>query len=360
MRVERASRIFAGPSCAILAASALILGSTGVLAAGARAPRVCDQVDSGERIKCKTANVIDQQAASVEMMMDIPNLSETQKGRLHNQMDGASHAMERTSGTDFHELTRKKQAHCQTLPADPNDVDGVCTGNEMCAELAADGIGNDDGICRTHGKPSEREVCAEICDDEALGQPENFDDDSSNSLSLGGDIETGLDDATAEYVEFNDMLESEMLRRAAARPGVLDTNPCEGALRARADEQLEFGSVYAANLTDAAARTFGPACDLDVSGFNTAPVCIVFEGIAAIATGIRESFFEFEHWSIDSEHIDATLECVHSLSEAAGETEEKLDAVQEQLREVQEQLMLTIELLMTPPGRRAGFPSKHR
>jgi hypothetical protein len=342
--------------------------------AGGRIPAVCDQEESGERIKCKTQNVLDQQEASVEMMLDFPGMSEAQMERLNKQVGRGRNSESRTPGTDFKDLTKKRASKCHIVPLDPNDEDGICRGNEDCKEVIGDGIGDDDGVCQTKGKPSEREVCEEICDQEAITDPRNFDDDPEEAGSLGADVEEGLDDATAEYVEFNENLEQEMLRlasiRAVTQNLVAADDACELALLGRPSDTVVFGAITAATTLETIAEQFNPVCQLDVAGFNSAPVCIVFETLSGIAELIANGF-TFEVGSVDSAHIDNTFECVKGLDAAndaiQGDLEtvkndlatvkSELSVVQSRLDEVQEALMTTIELLNTPQGRREDFPT---
>ena len=283
----------------------------------------------------------------------------------------------RTSNKGFRELTKKRTEKCRILPLDANDADGACTGNEDCKEVIGDGIGNDDGVCKTRGKPSEREVCEEACDEDANTDPRNFDDDPEEFGSQGYDVEQGLDDVTAEYMEFNEKLEVEMLRLADVRAWAsqqdlsLVDDACGAALVGRPDEALVFGAITAGTTLETIAAQFDPVCNLDVAGFNAAPVCIVFETVAGIAKIIANGL-EFEDGNVDSAHIDNTLECVKTLDAAneaiQGDLEDvkndlvtvksELTEVQDRLSQVQEQLAITIDLLKKPQGQRDGFPAK--
>jgi len=363
--------ILLGAGLLLLAPSASLAGS------GTSIPAVCDQEDSGERIRCKTQNVIDQQATSVEMMRKFPGMSDAQMHRLNKQVGRARNSESRTPGRDFKELTKKRASKCHIVPVDPNDADGICSGSEVCKEVIGDGIGDDDGTCKTKGKPSDREVCEEICDQEAITDPRSFDDDPEEAGSLGADVEQGLDDATAEYVEFNGNLEQESLRLASIRALASTQNAgaagdaCATALESRANETLVFGAITAATTLETIANQFNPVCQLDVAGFNSSPVCIVFETLSGIAKLIANGFV-FEDGSVNSTHIDHTFECVKSLDAAndaiQGDLEgvkndlatvkSELSVVQNKLNEVQEALITTLELLKTPQGQREGFPNK--
>lgn len=182
------------------------------------APATCDQQDSGERIKCKFGNLIDQEQTTAGMISSMPEATEAQKRALMNKSVQTSRAHGRTSEEDFKQLTKKASPQCQIREIEGDGVgddDGVCKGNEDCVEAMNDQIGNDDGICRPrNGK--NREACVEICDAETINSdPDNFDDDP-NQESLGQDVEAQLDEATEQYVEINEMLDEEMQLRAAA------------------------------------------------------------------------------------------------------------------------------------------------
>jgi hypothetical protein len=363
---------------ALLGAALFLLPTSAPLAGtGNPVPAACDQEDSGERIKCKTQNVLDQQAASVDMMRQFPGMSDAQMQRLNKHVGRARNSESRTPGRDFKDLTKKRAEKCRIVPLDPNDGDGVCTGNEACKEVIGDGIGDDDGTCKTRGKPSEREVCEEVCDQDAITDPRNFDDDPEESGSLGADVEQGLDDATAEYVEFNGNLEQENLRLASIRAlagsstAGAAADACSAALESRANENLVFGAITASTTLETIANQFNPVCQLDVAGFNSAPVCIIFETLAGIAKIITNGFV-FEDGNVSSKHIDQTFECVKSLDAAneavQGDLEvvkndlatvkSELSAVQGKLDDLQQALATTLELLKTPQGQREGFPTK--
>jgi hypothetical protein len=355
---------------------ALLLLSTSATPA-APVPAACDQEDSGERIKCKTQNVLQQQEASVDMMRKFPGMSDAQMQRLDKQVGRAHNSEGRTAGREFKDLTKKRADKCRIVPVDSNDADGACTGNEACKEAIGDGIGDDDGVCKIHGKPSEREVCEEVCDQDAITDPRSFDDDPEEAGSLGADVEQGLDDATAEYVEFNGNLEQENLRLSSLRaPAGIPTadaesDACSAALQSRANETLVFAAITASTTLETIANQFNAVCQLDAAGFNSAPVCIVFETLAGIAKLITNGFV-FEDGNVSSTHIDQTFQCVQSLDAAneavQGDLElvksdlatvkSELSVVQGKLNELQQSLAATLELLRTPQGQREGFPTK--
>lgn len=74
-----------------------------------------------------------------------------------------------------------------------------------------------------------------------------------------------------------------------------------------------FGAIPAATTLEAIAAQSDPVCNLDVAGFKSAPVCIVFETLAGIARVIANGLV-FADDKVDSTHIDNTFACVKSLN----------------------------------------------
>jgi len=344
------------------------LSVTGIASAGTLpVPENCADTnpgDSGAQMKCMFGNVLAQQSATADMIGQLPNTTEGQMQRIRNEMGRNTRGMNRTPGMDFRELTKKKQAQCQIREIEGDGIgndDGLCTGNEACMERIGDQIGDDIQPCRTRGNPAQREVCVEICDNEAINaNPDNFDDDP-NSDSRGRDMAEMLTDLTDQNIELNEMLAEEMARTSSARTLAQGGEECAVAILARRNTLLLAGFSGATVGAKAAADLCSHFGNLDISGFNVSPVCAIPEGIATVAVILSNAFL-FEDGVIDSDTIDATLGCVQTLNEAAEETQAQLDEVQKQLATVQEQLEVvqqqlgtTLRLIRTPTGRREGF-----
>lgn len=380
----------------VLSASALALLTSFSLvtsiSAQPPAPSVCDQQDSGERIRCRFGNIISQQRASAEMIAFMPSVPEKQKQALMKQVERNDRARGRTSAEEFKQLTKKSKTACQVLEIagdNMGDDDGVCTGNEDCVEVMGDQIGNDDGICRPRNGRN-REACVEICDEEAINSdPGNFDDDPTQP-SLGKDVEEQLDDITDQYVELNQMLEQEAQVRSAA--GILagSGDSCATVIAARANVNTFAFLVGLAGGLRMGADIAERFCDQTAFGVNTAAVCSVIEGIAG-AGQITATIFQFGDSSVDSDTADASFACLKSLSgdlgtlsgdlgtlssdvrgigSAVGDGNAALAAIQTRIDDLQLQLnglrqmvdgvrgqvAEVRQLLSTPQGQREGFP----
>jgi len=335
-------------------------------AAGAAPPmKDCNQADSGERIKCKFDNILNQQQATVDMLGENSSIPASQRQAMKNQLARSMRAQGRAAPEDFKQLTKRSKAECQVAEIIGDgfgDDDGICKGgNEDCVEVLNDGIGDDDGICRQTGKPSEREVCVQICDAEAINaNPNNFDDDP-NQDGLGRDLEEQLSESAEQFGELNDTLGSEMAAQASFRAAVANGDPCAAIFESRPSfEASLIASQLAVTLRGIAGQA-QPVCQFDISGFNGAIGCIITETIAAIAEVVDDSL-KMQDAEIDSDTADASYACLGSLNASARETQDaladitnQLDDVQRDLDLLQAQIAETNRLLLTPQGQRDGF-----
>lgn len=333
-------------------------------------PVLCDQTDTGERIKCKFGNILDQQNTATNMLGDMPAIPDNQKKAMTNLADRSNRAKERTQAKDFKQLTKKSNPQCQiaeVLNDGLGDDDGICQGNEDCLEVLNDGIGNDDNICQTKGKPSEREVCVQICDSEAISSnPDNFDDPTQDSL--GRDLEEQLDETTSQYVELNNSLEAGASQQVQFNALMAANTPCAAVFETRPTFLAGLIASQVAVTARGVAGQVGTVCDLDVAGFNATPACLITETIAAIAEIIDDSI-DFLDSSIDSDTIDANYACLKNLNAKAGDTndvlndikvqlntvQQKLDTVHGQLGIVQQQIDIVNDQLQTPQGQRDSW-----
>jgi hypothetical protein len=331
----------------------------------APAMKNCDEPDSGERIKCKFDNLLDQQQATVDMLGENESIPPNQRQSMKNRMIRSQRTQGRAAPQDVKQLTKRSKTECQVseiIGDGLGDDDGICKGgNEDCVEVLDDGIGDDDGICQRTGKPSEREVCAQICDAEAINaNPNNFDDDPSQD-SLGRDLEEQLSESTEQFAELNDTLESEMAVQASFHLSLANGDPCAAIFESRPSfEASLIASQLAVTLRGIAGQA-QPVCQFDISGFNGAIACVITETIAAIAEVIDDSIGMLDE-KIDSDTIDASYACLGDLNASVGETNDaltdimsELDDVQNDLDLLQKQIAVTNQLLVTPQGQREGF-----
>ena len=321
-------------------------------------PADCAQQDSGDRLKCKFQNIIEQQEESASKLSSMGNIPADRTDKLMRQVGKTMSTNSRTEPADFKQLTKKGQTQCDIVEllghAQSNgDGDGICTGNEMCEEDNADQIGNNDSVCSPK-KGKKREMCLQICDTEAVrGNPNNFDDSPG---SRGADFEEVLDDITADYLELNNDLDQSVAVMASFAAQA-SSDSCGAVLNARpTDKQLD-NSFMAAYIAENLAEQADNICNLDAAGFNVAVACIVTDGIFIVAKGIADTITSAND-SVDSQTIDATLACVAELKATADEQANQLNAIDSKLNTTLEMLNETIELLTTPQGQRDGFPNK--
>ena len=369
---------------------------------------VCDQTESGERIKCKFDNVLRQQRGVVEMIDQLQLVPPGQREAMTHEVDRAVRAHGRTSPMEFKQLTRKSEVTCEIkelLGDGQGDEDGLCTGGEDCEEVLGDQIGNDDGICRPRNG-NNREVCVEICDFSAVNaNPENFDDDP-NADSRGRDLEETLDGLTDQYEGINLLmeLEAESLgvsgasSLAAGPPASLATGACAVAHRQRTSSSVIavlVGVREGLRLTADVSERF---CDQAAFGFSGSSVCAVVEGLAGVAN-IVATAFEFGDDDITADTVDSVYACLQQTSEIAVTAaaavsivgtdlgavnqlvaavdqrvafvdqkvvaldqnvhvlDEKVNGLTAQLEQARRTLAEIIILLQTPPGLRPEFPT---
>jgi len=374
---------------AICAVWALGAGSNVMAQAPVR--DACVQTDSGERIKCKFGNVIEQQRGAAEMIGQMGMLPGNQVDALMKQVERAGKAQGRTDAMSFKQLTKKSNVDCQVqeiIGDGKGDDDGICTGGEDCAEVIGDQIGNDDGICKPVNG-AKRETCVQICDAPGInGNPDNFDDDPASN-SAGQEIEESLDDLTDQYEDINTMLANQPLDVGVESATFAATGACATVHRARPNANTVAFIVGAAEGARVAADIAERFCDQSVFGANTSAVCAVIEGVAG-AGKIVAVALQFEDGDITSNVIDSTYACLQETSEATAAAvdavgdvsddisavdlrvavvgqqvqtldqrvvvlDQKVNELAQNLQAVQLTLVEVIRLLNTPQGKRPGF-----
>ena len=349
---------------------------------------ICDQADSGERIKCKVNNVIEQQQGVGEMMDAMNMLHEAQQQALMKEISRARSSHGRAMPMDFKQYTKKSSVDCQiqeVVGDGKGDDDGICTAGEDCLEKIGDQIGNDDGICKPL-KGAKREACVEMCDAAAVNEnPDNFDDDPTID-SRGRDLEQSLDDLTEQYEEVNEMMAAEMASGAAAYPfsGISPATDdvCERVVSVGPNENFRAFMRGAADGSRMAADITDKFCNQDAGGFNAAIPCAIGEGIAGVAAIISNGA-EFIDDVADDDTRDAIWECLQETSGTLSDTADsvsqvgddlmavsnKVDDLDQKVRvldgkvndlamqvmRVQEMLAEVMDLLNTPQGQRPEF-----
>jgi hypothetical protein len=332
----------------------------------AMSPNVCDQSDSGERMKCKFQNIIEQQNESADKLVDMGTIPKERTDKLKRQIGKTMATQGKTEAENFKQLTKKNNTQCDTVELLDHmqangDGDGICENNETCEEDNSDQIGNNDGVCSpTKGK--KREVCLQICDDEAIkGNPNNFDDAPG---SRGADFDEVLDDITSDYLELNESLNEQMTVQASLVSLDSTNSECSSVLSARPTKKQLDNSFMAAYIAENLSEQADNICGLDAAGFNAHVACIVTDAIFIVAKGIADTITSAND-DVDSQTTDAIMRCVQALEASAGEQQDQLEAIESKMdvldskmNSTLQKLQESIDLLNTPQGQRNSFPEK--
>jgi hypothetical protein len=339
------------------------------LPASAAGRKVCNQPDSGERIKCKFDNVNSEMSDTVDYLTDpdVDFLTPEQKDHLKHARDRTLKKTGNIPEKDFKKLSKKRDAECEIQEIlgdveprnDTNgneecdeleicigDEDGICSPDEMahggCAEVLNDGIGDDDGICETKGKYDE--ACVEICDpDSIIGKQGNVDNEESF------DVEESLDDVTDLFDEVNpsiaNFVEYMATQKALVSAAGNSASACTSLLVNT--RQFDFitlqGTLAGANAAKLAADSCRDACTQTSFGWNCRAVCLCF-GLAENVLAEISAAFELQDDTVTAERVDAAVLCLEELGSKIDGIDKKIDSV--------------INLLNTPEGQRPHFPLK--
>lgn len=309
----------------------------------------------GEKLKCKFDAMIEEGKKTIDELQKPPYdilLPPAQVEGLKKIKENLQHGKMRLQTDDFHLLTKKKETTCQLVEssevgATHND-DGVCDPkNEDCAEVIGDGIGDDDGICWPL-KGKKREVCVQICDEEATLQDEsNVDDEKSDEL------EAIYDNLTEHSKEVNEGLPQAAVMILSAQATIDPYDPCQidaqGLSRTSAllRSLARGAAVGARGGADISERL----CDQVAFGFSCGACCAPGEAIAG-ALQAASTAIEMIEETINSATIDAALNCVAAMKQTAEENNGMITEIQSNLVQVQAEQAEIIRLLKTPLGQR--------
>jgi len=345
----------------VVEALAVVVFLSSSMAASSPPPRAaCSDPDLGERLKCKLGNVISQQEETANMLDQMADIPDAQKTAILSKKDRSRSAFDRSDPADFKQFAKKKNPGCQ-IAEDPNgsgDHDGICKGNEDCLEVIGDQIGDDVQPCRSKGKPSEREVCVQICDTEAVdSNPDNFDE-----TGRGKDLEDELDDTVSQYEVLNQVLDQVLVLRAP-RPISLSGGACDTTLAGRTGNGLLWASLGAKLVAETVENVSDKFCNQDVLGNNAATACAIVVIVSSVATDTWEVLDNIDG-NRDSDGIDASYACLKEVSTSVGKgngkvdaIDAKVDALDQQVKMLRQQMDELKLLLLTPQGKRGGFPT---
>lgn len=333
-----------------------------------------NETDTGNKIKCKMDNLndsFDEFVTTIEND-DTGAFSSNQKKQLQDMQEQVKNEAARTPPEDFKQMGKKKNVDCYIQEilgdVDPKDdlnengecdgtevcignEDGICDSNELnkggCAEVLNDGIGNDDGICEVKGHYDEE--CIKNCDTDlimAVGNEMNVDkgkaDDIEQSLQ---DITDVIDESNVQVAAF---LENKRLRVQAT--AVCDRNTmtaCEFLQCLMSSERKYEANEIEGTVGGAiGAKLFADQCrdgmKWDVIS-NLSSLCLI-PGTIQNALQIAATTLEVKDDSQTAERVDAIGLCVYETGN--------------QIQEINATLNDVIELLLSAPGKREGYPAK--
>ncbi|HXI03284.1 MAG TPA: hypothetical protein VNI57_08910 [Candidatus Saccharimonadales bacterium] len=372
--------------------------SLAVASAGRAAAPDCTGKDrgGGECLKSKYGEVLDKQEQMKPKLMDLPCFKDhpDRQERLQRAMARGRNAYDRSDDEDFRRLTRmkgKKAGACpfyaEIIGDGVGNDDGRCTGQEACLEVIGDGVGNDDGVC---------DETVEVCECE----------DEYDQTGLGVDIEDSLDDTLNALDELDAELDNQPARMATPAYGTTSSTDLT-----QADYSSLVSSTRTSNVLAAVAQSVvlymetnytlvEHVCAQDYGGFNVELACVPSQMYYQVAKIVYDAL-AFHDGQIDSAEIqgaylragdiwervgivqsavgsdstpdettlhgkvDSLKGSVGSIGADIGELDKKVAAMQTRLDSLEEKLVAlkgqleAIEaLLLSPQGRRPGFPDK--
>lgn len=323
----------------------------------------------GEKIKCKSKDLIDETCSTVQLMSqdDLGILTRAQQDEYSSICTFATEMVEATDPAEFKGLGMKRRVEgvAEYVGADDpdqgpdyeddGDSDGVCLlkkggpkkencnnpdgckpkkYEEWCAEVISDGVGDDDGFCEWQGKGNNSylEPCVPLSDVEAVdSQGENF---SEQKLVA---IEDALDDNITAMRAANiqlaaDLEELKALRATSAEMFTgYDPEQCLGLLTVEdlpKDDRSAFWELEALLIEATVAEGLYDGCtppaQQDVAGFNGSTACLGFAIAKGVVGGLWESF-ELIDDAITGGRIDNAVQCLETVKEGIDEANDKLD-----------------------------------
>jgi hypothetical protein len=309
----------------------------------------------GEKLKCKFDSMMEEGMKTIDELQKPPYdtlLPPAQVEGLARTRENLDRGKSRLQSDDFHLLAKKRETACQLVESSAagasHNGDGVCDSkHEDCAEVIGDSIGDDDGICWPL-KGKKREVCVQICDEEAALQDEsNVDDEKATEL------EAIYDNLVEHSKEVNEELPqaAAMILRTQATSDPTDPCQIDAQGLSRSSAVLRSVARGAAVGARGGADISERLCDQVAFGFNCAGCCAPGEAIAG-ALQAASTAIELIEETINSASIDTALTCVAAMKQTAGDNNAMLMQIQSNLVQAQAEQAEIIRLLKTPLGQR--------
>lgn len=352
------SRRYAFSMILWLMAMLLFAQGTPVHAAQCNPESGCDGCTSkAERMECKFAALVAEGDKMVDQLQQSPDITETQRAGLEKAKDRLTREKGRVKADDFHIMAKKQGTNCQLVENTGND-DGVCDykNGETCVEVIGDGIGDDDGIC-TPMKGKNREVCAQICDEEAILQEESNVDES-----LAAVIESTYDGMTSHLEELNETSPVTARSVNARTLTAAATDPCSMNPQPDRTSYEDYKKArWAVMGSRSGADVMERFCDQTFTSlfltWTLGAACVAAE-TAVTAVNTWWSIYDVEESLLDSEVLDATLACAEKAMIESGKTSDQIQVVKNRVAAVKANQAILLELLSTPPGKRPDYPLK--
>jgi len=312
------------------------------------------------RIDCRHKNInstLWELVDEIEFNSPSGLFSEEQLTHFRNERGRVEKEREKTyKAGGFKGIAKKQDATCQIVEVDQDgkgNDNGLCEPGEDCVEVLDDGIGDDDGICKVKGK--KKEVCVQICDQEAASAvDENFDEESLYSMEDNlSDVESLIKSSRMHVAQMSSAMTEMAMMQASLGEGscanLLYPQDIVGGGQRRSYVTMQ-ATQGAANAADWAHAACDSGAEQTVFGANAAAVCTVLAIAAGIVDEIYDAF-ELQDDTISSQRLDAAIVCLEQLDQKSGDTLSKLDGIQDKLDQI-------ANLLITPQGQREDFPKK--
>jgi hypothetical protein len=315
----------------------------------------------GEKLKCKFDSMMEEGMKTIDELQKPPYdtlLPPAQVEGLAKTRENLDRGKRRLQSDDFHLLAKKRETACQLVEsseagASHND-DGVCDSkHEDCAEVIGDSIGDDDGICWPL-KGKKREVCVQICDEEAVLVDESATDENSAAElegmydTLTGHVEE-VGETIPETVALIQMLSSATTNDPCLLQTTLQRHSYDTYKKAR------WAAVGSRAATDVAERF----CDIVAGGlfaFSAGAACVAGESIAMTMNIWWEAINNVEA-ELDALTLDATITCAAQAADGAEQSGIMIESVQNTLTDVRTQNAEILRLIKIPPGQREEYPT---
>lgn len=314
----------------------------------------------GEKIKCKSKDLIDETCRTVQLMSqdDLGILTRAQQDEYSSTCTFATEMVEATDPAEFQTFGMKRSAEGVAEyvgPDDPNqgyeddgDSDGVCLlkkggpnqqncnnpdgckpkkYEEWCAEVITDGIGDDDGFCEWQGKKdnSYLEPCVPLSDVAAIdSQEENFNEEKLVAVEKA--LDANIDAMKAVNIQLAADLEELRTLRATSAETFREYKPkeCLGLMQVpifpqdRKDYWILYGFLVAMDSMAAGHDTCDAAANQDVLGNNGSAVCVATAVLKGIAVGVFDNL-ELIDDTITATRLDNAVQCLEYVGDKIGD-----------------------------------------